>query len=696
MKTLHLLGFVVAVVIGNLSSTAHATALQFDGSNDYVTAAVPAPFSNFPNADFTFTGRIRPDASANGRVMFVQIDTTHFVSILISNTRALYFYVTVGGTTHSLASQPLTSGQWSSFAARWDAGTQTVSLIVEGVAATVSGGGSTFGNDNLFTLGARTDGLQPINATLDDLALWPTALTDQQVAVVASEFCLEGVIPDLLYDFEVGTPGADNTGLTTLPDTTGNGLDGLLNNFALTGNTSNWVDSPFTGCSGADQAISLSATPDPVTAGNNVTWNAELVATGNNDASNSLVQGEVPAGTTFVSLAAPAGFSCSTPAAGATGTLTCTAAAVPNGTGSFVLVTATDSNVTPNSTLSATWTAHADNDFITGNDSASATTTVANALLLQDDEASTPFEQAIVIDVLLNDGTAAGGAPLDPGTLSLFSAPVNGSANCTTSGCTYTPAAAFTGVDQFDYEVCDTSAAPVCDTALVRIAVAPKANDDSFTMGQNGILTATVAGNDIYPTGGNYTVSSLPTSGSLSLSGDGSFTYTPNTGYYGSDSFGYALCLPSPDDAICDSALVSLDIQASALSLSPGSGALPLGLAGQAYGPVTIAASGGTAPYQFSVSGALPPGLTLDQATGAISGTPTSLGDYAFDITVTDSSVGSGPLQATGSFTISIAAGAAMVVAVPSLGGLGELAMLLGCIALAMFALKRRNPADCA
>jgi uncharacterized repeat protein (TIGR01451 family) len=691
MKTMHLLGFVLAISLASMSSSAHATALQFDGSNDYVTAAVPAPMSNLSTNDFTFTGRIRPDAIATGRVLFAQVDATHFVSILMSGIGKLYFYVTINGTTYSLASQSMTAGQWSNFAARWDAGTQTVSLIVDGVAATVSGGASSTGTDNLFTLGARTDGQQPINAALDDLALWSTALTDQQIAVVAGDSCLDGVIPILRYDFEVGTPGADNTGLTTLPDTTGNGLDGQLNNFALVGNTSNWVDSPYISCSGADLAISLSATPDPVTAGNNVTWTADLVATGNNDASNASVQGELPTGTTFVSLAAPAGFSCSTPAVGANGTLTCTAAAVPNGTGSFVLVTATDSNVTPNSTLTATWTAHADNDFITANDSASASTTVANALLLQDDAASTPFEQAIAIDVLLNDGTAAGGAPLDPGTLSLFSAPGNGNANCTTSGCTYTPAAAFTGVDQFNYEVCDTSATPVCDTASVRVAVGPKANGDAFTLAQNGSLSASVTGNDIYPAGSNFTVSSLPSAGSLSLSGDGSFTYTPNTGYYGNDSFGYTLCLPAPDGASCDSALVSLDIQASALTLSPASGALPMGLTGQAYGPVTIVASGGTAPYQFSATGALPPGLTLNQSTGAISGTPTTLGTYAFDITVTDSSVGSGALQATASFTISIAAAAVPAVTVPSLGGLGELALLLGCCALAMLALKRRK-----
>ena len=60
-------------------------------------------------------------------------------------------------------------------------------------------------------------------------------------------------------------------------------------------------------------------------------------------------------------------------------------------------------------------------------------------------------------------------------------------------------------------------------------------------------------------------------------------------------------------------------------------------------------ASGGTAPYQYTVSnGALPSGLTLDANTGAITGTPSSAGVYFFGLTATDSSAFTGVQNFTG------------------------------------------------
>ncbi|MEA2414636.1 MAG: hypothetical protein QOI58_1293 [Thermoanaerobaculia bacterium] len=63
---------------------------------------------------------------------------------------------------------------------------------------------------------------------------------------------------------------------------------------------------------------------------------------------------------------------------------------------------------------------------------------------------------------------------------------------------------------------------------------------------------------------------------------------------------------------------------------------LPNGAVGTAYNQ-TVSASGGTSPYVFSLSsGALPTGLVLNSASGAITGTPTTAGTSTFTISATD------------------------------------------------------------
>src|SRR5215213_8721601 len=65
---------------------------------------------------------------------------------------------------------------------------------------------------------------------------------------------------------------------------------------------------------------------------------------------------------------------------------------------------------------------------------------------------------------------------------------------------------------------------------------------------------------------------------------------------------------------------------------------LPGGTVGQTYS-VILHAAGGTPPYTWSVvTGALPPGLTLNPTTGEISGVPTAAGTFGFTIQVRDSS----------------------------------------------------------
>jgi len=76
------------------------------------------------------------------------------------------------------------------------------------------------------------------------------------------------------------------------------------------------------------------------------------------------------------------------------------------------------------------------------------------------------------------------------------------------------------------------------------------------------------------------------------------------------------------------------------------SASLPAAVQGTAYS-AHVVATGGVPPYQYSASSVLPPGIALNSTTGALTGTPTTSGTYAFTIEVTDvhSGQGSGQLS---------------------------------------------------
>jgi len=89
----------------------------------------------------------------------------------------------------------------------------------------------------------------------------------------------------------------------------------------------------------------------------------------------------------------------------------------------------------------------------------------------------------------------------------------------------------------------------------------------------------------------------------------------------------------------------------------------PLGAAqaGVAYNSL-LAATGGTPPYTFSITGSPPPGLSLAAATGLLIGTPTSAGTFPFSANVLDSA----SVAATNGCSITVAVAAADVSIVKS------------------------------
>jgi len=89
-------------------------------------------------------------------------------------------------------------------------------------------------------------------------------------------------------------------------------------------------------------------------------------------------------------------------------------------------------------------------------------------------------------------------------------------------------------------------------------------------------------------------------------------------------------------------------------SLTITTTSLPNGIVNQGYS-ASLSGSGGTTPYTWSVSPPLPANLSLNAATGAITGTPTAQGTTSLTFTLHDSSTPAQSVQQTMNLTIAAA-----------------------------------------
>jgi hypothetical protein len=113
------------------------------------------------------------------------------------------------------------------------------------------------------------------------------------------------------------------------------------------------------------------------------------------------------------------------------------------------------------------------------------------------------------------------------------------------------------------------------------------------------------------------------------------------------------------------SATITLSLVAAGTPLAISSTTLPGGTSNQAYS-ATLNATGGKAPYTWSIPpNTLPAGLSLNQSTGLISGTPTGTGTSNFTVAVADAE---SPAQSK-SVSLSIAVAAPALTISASLPG---------------------------
>ncbi len=220
-----------------------------------------------------------------------------------------------------------------------------------------------------------------------------------------------------------------------------------------------------------------------------------------------------------------------------------------------------------------------------------------------------------------------------------------------------------------------TGLSPKTYAASISIA-APGATDKSLTVA----VTLTV--NAATPTiTGTWPTGLIQGSGASEVTLDGSSYYSNST--VAATGFTPASTVTVTDGTNTTSQTFYIPVYPAAsttLALAVGS-PLPSGVAGTAY-TQALAASGGTAPYTYALTGgALPPGLSI--SSGNVSGTPTAAGSYQAWIGVTDSSATPVSTAALIQMVIAPAGSSTLAMTPPAPLALGAVGTAYGPVTLA-------------
>jgi len=111
---------------------------------------------------------------------------------------------------------------------------------------------------------------------------------------------------------------------------------------------------------------------------------------------------------------------------------------------------------------------------------------------------------------------------------------------------TYMPAPNFNGADSFTFTATDaTGQVSLPGTITIDVAPVydpPVAVGDSYATSEDVALAVAAPGvlaNDTFNPGAQVSIAIVPAHGTVTVMSDGSFVYTPNGNYHGTDSFGY-------------------------------------------------------------------------------------------------------------------------------------------------------------
>ena len=235
-----------------------ATHLNFDGIDDFVD--ISSPYTSFVNevsVEFWInrTGDLTTGSGIGQATSEVDDMSTNVWLVHGNSDNTFTFYVNDGGIWKASGSSsiiPLNS--WTHISAVADASGVRIYIdgvldveSTNGIATSIQSNSSAslhIGKDVRFV----SDSGRNFQGNIDDVRIWNIARS-QSLIDNARSCELNGDETGLVayYNFNQGEDAGNNSTVTSLIDSSTNSNDGVLNNFALAGNVSNWISgSPLT------------------------------------------------------------------------------------------------------------------------------------------------------------------------------------------------------------------------------------------------------------------------------------------------------------------------------------------------------------------------------------------------------------------------------------------------------------------
>ncbi len=245
----HGLSFLIFLVSGLSVQAQIENSLSFDGVNDVVnipgaSAQIAASTAGMSLSCWVYANNTAPSfPNFDGIAGFRNETNCDFYLLQLSSTTIEGRFRNSVGTPYTATASGFVVNTWQHLVLTYDG--SNLMVFINGVQkASVSASGSINSVTEIMYLGNlpfQTTNFQ-FGGQLDEVALWNKALSAAEISCMYQNGH-DNSSPNLKlhYTFDQGTPNGTNTGITSLIDNKGN-INGFLNGFALTGNSSNFTN----------------------------------------------------------------------------------------------------------------------------------------------------------------------------------------------------------------------------------------------------------------------------------------------------------------------------------------------------------------------------------------------------------------------------------------------------------------------